>query len=507
MKHTRLYYLAILMVLAASCKKFEYFQTNPNVPTAADPALLLTNIERSAFSNISAGMALASRQLDYSQNNSSSQYYSWTRSGMSYGTIAQAIKMEQEGERVSKLNYRYLSKFFQSYYIIDMTQTFGDIPYSQMMQSIRNNNFTDSSAIRPVYDTQHDIYLGVLNELKISSDSLSTSGIAIGGDIIYGGDIIQWKKLVNSFTLRVLMNLSKKEDDASLGIKQRFNEIVSNPDKYPLFESNADNGQLKYYDITDNQYPYYNNNGMKTDYYLDSSFVDILQELKDPRLFVYGQPVRSSLPVKDFNSYDGLVGSAPLAYNTAKKGQSKASQINWRYAYHATNEPSVLMSYSELQFLLAEAAIRGWIDGDADAYYKNGIRSAMQFSNFNYPAAAGPRYSGQLYSDADIEAYLAQPAVALNPGAEIQQIITQKYISMFMNTGSQAFYEQRRTGFPVFEVAGSGVVNTVNGVNAVPKRWMYPLDEVNNNGANLQKAIESQYPGGDNINGTMWLLK
>jgi hypothetical protein len=332
----------------------------------------------------------------------------------------------------------------------------------------------------------------VLNDLKIASDSLSAQQTAIGGDIIYNGVIENWKKLINAFTLRVLMSLSKKESNANLNIKQRFNDIVSNPAKYPLFESNNENGRLPYFDITGNQYPYYNDNSMKTDFYLDSSFVDILQDLKDPRLFVFGQPTPASgLPVKDFNAYDGLIGSAPLDYNTSKRGQGKASQINKRYAYEALNEPSLLMGYAEQEFILAEAAVRGWISGDADALYKKGIEASLDFSDFN-----------NTYSS-DITAYLGQASLTLQPGTEIKQIITQKYISMFMNTGWQPFFEQRRTGFPTFETAGAGILNG----GKIPKRWMYPSVELTNNPTSVQNAIKTQYPGGDNINGTMWLIQ
>jgi hypothetical protein len=481
----------MMVAVFVSCKKFDSFQENPNQPTTADPSLLLSEIEMNAFQTISPGAALASRQLVYTQSVSLDQYYGWQRTDMAYSVISQTVKMEQEAARAGKLNYRYISKFMQGYFIILMTESYGDIPYSQMMQSM-NGNF-DSTATRPVYDKQQDIYLNVLNDLKIASDSLSASGLAIGGDLVYGGKIENWKKLINSFTLRVLMSLSKKENNTTLNIKQRFNEIVSNPAKYPLMASNSDNGQLPYYNITKNQYPYYNSNGMKTDYYLDSTFVDLLQDLKDPRLFVFGQPTQASgLPANDLNAYDGLMGSANLSYNTAKKGQGKASQINRRYAYEPINEPSLLMGYPELQFLLAEAVVRGWISGNANDHYKKGIEASLNFSNFN-----------AAYSGADIQTYLNQPVISLQPGNEISQIITQKYISMFMNTGWQPFFEQRRTGFPVFETAGGGILNG----GKIPKRWMYPTNEYNNNRVNVENAVKSQYAEGDNINGVMWLLQ
>ncbi|WP_317235223.1 SusD/RagB family nutrient-binding outer membrane lipoprotein [Niabella ginsengisoli] len=116
--------------------------------------------------------------------------------------------------------------------------------------------------------------------------------------------------------------------------------------------------------------------------------------------------------------------------------------MNRRYAYDILNEPSLLMSYAEVQFLLAEASIRGWTGGNANNLYKEGIKASLQFSNFNYPSVSGVPYTGQLYSDDDITEYINQPIINLQTGKQIEQIITQKYISMFMNSGWQIFYEQ-----------------------------------------------------------------
>jgi Starch-binding associating with outer membrane len=497
MKNVKIFLMVCLVISGVSCKKMSYFQVNPNQPSVAPPSLELTNIEENMFSLISPSASLAERQLAYTQSADINQYYGWLQGSMNYASISQVVKMQQEAARMKEPNYIYLGKFFIDYYIIQMTMTFGDIPYSQMMQSMSGN--FDSSAVHPVYDSQRDIYLGVLNDLEIANDSLSALE-PIQGDIIYNGNILQWKQLINSFTLRVLMSLSKHASDTGLNIIQRFNDIVSNPNQYPLLGSNSDNGELQYYNMNGNFYPYYNDNSMKTDYYLDSSFVQMLQNLHDPRLFVYGQPtpnaVAGGLQANDFDAYGGLPGSADLSYNISKRGAGEASQINNRYAYDPVNEPSVLMSYAELEFILAEAGERGWISGNAETYYENGIQASMEFSDYN-----------NLYSQADIQNYISQPSIALQPDSAISQIITQKYISMFMNTGWQPFYEHLRTGFPAFDVSGSGIINQANGVNAVPLRWMYPLDEYTNNAANVEAAVSRQYPNGDNINSEMWLLQ
>jgi hypothetical protein len=505
------YWLLIFLLFGcffSSCKKFSYYQINPNLPTQADPSLLLPNVEQIFFSTISVENEFSCRYLVNTIGADNSQYYGWSRGTFNYSNLSQVVKMEQEAARVNKPNYKYLGKFFSSYFIVGTTQMFGDVPYSQAELSLINNDFS-AAASHPAYDKQEAIYLQVLNDLKLASDSLSDAGGLINNDLIYGGSITQWKKAINSYYLRVLMSLSLHANDATLNIAQRFNDVVSNPTKYPLFASNADNAQLTYYDIAGSRYPYFNDSNSKIYYLMDNSFVQLLKGLQDPRLFVYAAPEASAagLAPTNFNAYAGLQGSAVISVNQQQQSLGNGSQFNTRYYFEPANEPSVLMGYAELQFLLSEAVIRGWITGNANSYYIAGITAAMQFSDYNFPAAQGVPYTGQLYSDNDIQTYLSQPAIPLKTGTEIQQIITQKYISMFMNTGLQPFFENLRTGFPVFEVAGAGIINQVNGVNAVPKRWMYPIDEIGNNATNVNNAIKSQYPGGDNINGVMWLLQ
>lgn len=500
----------LLGCLFSSCKKFSYYQINPNLPTQADPSLLLPNIEQNFFSIPSVSDDWICRYMVYTESSNNNQYYGWTRGSFNYSQLSQVIKMEQEAARINKPNYKYLGKFFSSYFIVGTTQMFGDVPYSKAELSLIKNDFSDA-ALHPVYDKQKAIYLQVLNDLKTASDSLSDAGGSINNDLIYGGNITQWKKAINSYYLRVLMSLSLHANDADLNIAQRFNEIVSNPAKYPLFASNADNAQLQYYDIAGSRYPYFNSSEAKIYYIMDNSFVQLLKGLNDPRLFVYAQPdpnaITKGLAPTNFNAYSGLQGSADLSVNLQQTSLGIGSQFNSRYYFDPVNEPSVLMGYAELQFLLSEAVVRGWISGNANSYYIAGITAAMQFSDYNFPALLNLPYTGQLYGANDIQTYINQAAIPLKTGTEIQQIITQKYISMFMQTGLQPFFEYQRTGFPVFEVTGPGIINQVNGVNAVPKRWMYPIDEVGNNATNVNNAIKSQYPNGDNINGVMWLFQ
>ncbi|MCW3466708.1 SusD/RagB family nutrient-binding outer membrane lipoprotein [Chitinophaga nivalis] len=475
-------YCSLLITLGA-CKKFEYFQTDPNKPTESTPDLLLTSIEAKTFSEVSTSCPLAARQLVNTDGVSANQYYGWQRAGFGdFDQLRQVVKMEQAATRLNKPVYLALAKFFRAYLFMRLSLVYGDIPYSEALQG-------ESKSFTPAYDRQETIFLHILDELKIANNLLTADAGEIRGDIVYSGKIQQWKQLINTFSLRILMSLSLKENNAKLGIQQRFREIVNNPGQYPLMTGNQDNGQLVYVDLKDNRYPFYNSNDLQTAYYLEETFVNLLKGTRDPRLFRFAQkaPQSAALPDNDFNAYGGAKGSATIDENTSRVTAGQVSKIAKRYYNDPVNEPGIAIGYAELQFILAEGVVRKWIGGNAEEYYKKGIQASME--HYKVPAA-------------DITAYKAQPAVQLLPGKEMEAIFNQKYISFFMNSGWQLFYEQRRTGLPVFDVSGNGVLNN----KRIPKRWMYPEDELNLNRDNVTAAIARQFPQGDDINAVMWLL-
>ena len=336
--------------------------------------------------------------------------------------------------------------------------------------------------------SQKSIYLSVLDDLKSVSDALAENQEPIVGDIIFKGNKLQWRKLINAYYLRVLMSLSNKTGDSDLNIRSRFQEIINNPAQYPLMTSNSDNGALNYFNIQDNRYPYFNDNDLQTAYYMEQNFVDKLKDFEDPRLFRFAEPKPTAADddMNDFESYGGLKGSEDLNINTSKAVSGEASRIAERYFFDPVNEPSILMSYWEQEFIIAEAAVRSWIAVDPETHYRNGVAASFDFFKTPMP-----------------EDYFDNDRIDLDAGNEIQKILEQKYISMFMNTGWQIFFEQRRTGFPEFNTDGAGILN--NG--RIPKRWMYPMDEATNNSANLQDAISRQFSQGDNINAEMWILQ
>lgn len=484
MKSVKTYIFSIITAVSVvSCSRVDNLQDDPNRPKTVDAQNLLPGIEISAFSNIRADAALASRQLAYINGVSRDQYYDFQRGSFGvYDQIKQVGKMVEEANKRGSKEYVALARFFKSYYFISLSETFGDIPYTE---AVKTDNFY------PKYDDQKSIYKDVLKELALANTELSDFNKEILGDLIYKGQPLKWRKLINSYRLRILMDLSKRTDDPDLNVKQAFADIVNNPAQNPIMENGEDSGALSFFNFVNNRYPYFNSNELKTAYYMEQSFVDKLKVSKDPRLFKMAERKTSTVgtsPTDPFSFYDGLYGSGDLGENSTKASNGLASRINPRYFDDPVNEPTLLMGYAELQFILAEAAVRGWITGNANTYYLKGINASMNFYKVNPD---------------DANMYVGQSGINLQPGKEIEQIMDQKHTALFFNTGWRIFYDQRRTGFPKFNTDGKGILN--NG--KIPKRWMYPASEINTNNTNLTNAINKQYPGGDNINETMWLIK
>lgn len=471
------------MLCVGACKDFDELQLDPNRPTQASPGLLLTGIETRVFRVIDVGSQLASRMMVFTDGTADEQYYSWQRAGFGrYDELRQIEKMVEEAERTGLDNYKSLALFLKSVVILEITKVFGDVPYSEAVQAT-------TGVDKPAYDLQQNIYAQVLIDLEEANATLDADAAGLAGDVIFDGDILKWKKLINSYTLRVLMSLSLKQGNATLNVKNRFKAIVDDPTGHPIFESNDDNAALLFHDQVNNRYPYLNNNSFKTAYYMEESFVNLLKDLADPRLFTLADktPDGSALADDDFDAYGGLDGSAPLSENTNRLVAGEASRVDARYFSDPVNEPSVLMGYAELEFTLAEAAVRGWTTGDPEEHYNNGVRASFDFYKLG---------------SAEQDDYLANPDVAYSAAKGIEMIITQKYLNFFLNGGWEPFYNQLRTGFPKFSVNGGGVLND----EKIPKRWMYPQAELQLNTANVEAAIDRQYTD-DTINGVMWLLK
>lgn len=487
---------AITTLAMTGCSNFDDLTVNPNQPTSVPPSLIFNNLAFSMSENPWGDPHKFAQYWCLNYEYYGNQNYNWTTTGLNFSLLNNVLKMEEEATKsgANTINpYSALGKFFRAYYYVQMTQRVGDLPLTEALKG--------GDVPTPKYDNQKAIYKQVFDWLESSNNEItqliSQGNRTLSGDLYFNGDLRKWQKTVNSYRLRVLISLSKRATtDADLNLATQFAAILGNATKYPIFADMNDNLQLVYNSVT-NKYPTNPDNfGFNaTRYNMAQTYIKGLTDLKDPRVFKVAEPAQAKLNAgmrpTDFGAYVGANSGESLADMSTKALAGEYSFINRsRYYSNYTAEPNIIIGYIEMCFNISEAIQRGWATGNAQDWYNKGITASMK--SYGIP-------------DADISTYLAQPEVAYkgNNTDGLNQILMQKYLAFFQNSGWEAFYNQRRTGVPTFLV-GPGNTNS----QRIPKRWQYPTSERANNKVNYDAAIQSQFgSNGDNINVDIWLVK
>jgi hypothetical protein len=485
--------LAAMSGLLVSCSDLDDINDSKDNPKETHPQLLLTQIEWDAFRSYQGtGPLYADKMLLQTDGEHINQYYKWTRGEFSFLSLRNVEKMMEEARRTGDDCYLALGKFFRAYYFYSMTLQFGDIPYTEALRGESDDLYT------PRYDSQSDVFGGILRELEEANELLRSENIIIQGDIIYNGATDNWRRLVNAFRLKILLTLSRRDSDGGLDVRRTFAAIVQDE---PLMRNAGDNGQLVYLDQEGNRYPEFNSSGYGSGMYIDSTFIRRLQDHTDPRLFVFCTQTKESREagkaLDDFSAYEGGDPAAPYGEVNEKATLGKVSKVNERYYQDPTCEPSLILSYAEQQLILAEAALKGWISGNAGQYYREGVKASFKF----YETYA--KEFAYLLDEAAAEAYLSVPAnnwdMMQGYDERLEAIILQKYFQSFLQGKWTPFFDSLRTGYPSFR-RPPGV--------EIPCRWMYPQSEYNYNAANVSEAISRQFgQGNDKINLPTWWIK
>jgi hypothetical protein len=192
-----------------------------------------------------------------------------------------------------------------------------------------------------------------------------------------------------------------------------------------------------------------------------------------------GYPAGSSVTVLNSNgSYD--FSDTRVNYKTSMF--SKLFNENANPLLKAT-----IMQSDEVQFLLAEAAAKGIITGNAETYYKNGVAQAWKRWGESLPAN-----------------YFNNPLAAFPATGKPQQLAIiglQKWLGLFM-MGTEAYADYRRTRVPFME--NNGQLTTA--LYPFPLRYRYPESELKNNADNYQIAI-GKLDKGDVEFSKMWLMQ
>lgn len=465
----------IAAVVFTSCEEdFDTINIDPNNPTTLPSHLLLPSAVRQ-FQNtnystfVGGDFAGWAGQLAKVQYNDEQRYIpresviAATWSNTFAISISDADQMYKLGSIEGNNNIMGAAKVLQAWGYAFLTDLYGNIPFSQAMK-------VDEAEFTPAYDEQEAVYDGVLAMLDEAMSLLGTGGtINSTSDILYQGDVGNWKRFAASLKFRVLMRISGKR---SVG-----GDLQTLLDSGLLFESNDQEAKLNYLSAAPSANPFYESIvfGTRGEWKVNEQMVDLLTNNNDPRLPIYVQPNGAG---EYRGKPSGIEGLPNDDYN-----YDNVSAIGLFYL--RPEAPGYFMSYAELQFLLAEAAQKGLVSGSASDYFTEGIRASLEFNQVDATSAA---------------VYLASnPArLATDNNTALAQIGNEKWKAIYCQ-GVEAWTEQRRTGYPILPPAIDGVFNEI------PSRYTYPAIEASINKDSYEAAVASQ--GADLLTTKMWWNK
>lgn len=379
-------------------------------------------------------------------------YYKWV---LNINEI-EAAAIEDE-----KVNYEAIALTLKAYTFSILTDCFGDIPMEHALQA-------EDGVFFPEFSKQEDIYRIILEYLEKANALYDIDeGMVYTEDILYGNNVLKWKKFTNSLQLRLLLRASDRYGATAYN---KMVTMINNPAQYPIFESNSDGAVLQVTGEAPNISPWDRSSDFGLFRYHSEFFIDNLNNFNDPRRAVYATVARG-LNDEDY----GYIGQPidivehPLPDSIATASGVQKSLVE---------EPMIIpiMTYGEIEFIKAELAQKGYLQ-NAEEHYQKGVKAAIELWGAAMPSD---------YFDNQYTAY----------NGTLERIMLQKYYALYF-TDYQAWFEHRRTNYPVLPTA-----TTMYNDALMPSRLTYPISSSTMNSKNYKKAVEQM--GGDNINVKVW---
>ncbi|MDR3059511.1 MAG: SusD/RagB family nutrient-binding outer membrane lipoprotein [Prevotella sp.] len=368
-----------------------------------------------------------------------------------------------------------------------ITDMYGPIPYSQV----------GSGSLGSAYDSQEDVYKNMFTDLDAAIAELTTfvaenpSYNAMAKfDKVYSGDFTKWIKYANSLKLRMALRIVYA--DPALA-KQKAEEAVSHP--IGVIVNNNDNTQNAF-----PQNPIWTMTTAWGDSRVCADIIAYMAGYDDPRMAQY------------FTKSQVEGGPEYLGLRTGITISGKDWADRYSSTTYSQTAPTLWMAASEIAFLKAEGALRGWsMGGTAKDLYEEGVR--LSFSQ--WLASGADTYLEDATSKpgdyADPDSKLAAKAVSTitikwndaDPfETKLERLITQKWIAMYP-LGQEAWSEQRRTGYPHFFPVLVNASDDPNLTTRLASRIPFAPDEKNNNAQNYENAVKL-LGGADNYSTKLW---
>jgi hypothetical protein len=468
MKKIYLYTLAgAFTFLGAGCNKLKDFgdvNNNPAATVTPIPSALLSAVEASLGGYASTGTeAISGGQ--YAQYFTETQYsgtslYNLPQNGFTGNYAGNLNNLQLVINQNPSKNMVNVAKILQQYIFWVVTDSWGDVPYSDALKGSAN--------ILPKYDSQQDIYKGMLTTLTTAINSFDAS--AISGDIIYGGDVASWKRMANSLKLLIAVQMSKTTETSVASAAAK--EAVASG----VIVSTDQNFVLKYPGGTYKSAWWNLYNGRK-DFAESKTLTDYTKSTLDPRQAAFGGESEQAgdVTTSDIGVPYGLARLAVTAFTDANPKWARVLRGDFRLE----NGAVTLITASEVWLARAEGVNLGWITGETVASdFQTGI--AESFVQWGLTSATGKTFAQGLGTPND------------------QLISTQRWVASYPD-GHMAWDIWRKNGYPKLTPAP----DATNSSKKIVRRFVYAPSEYNTNGINVNAAV-ARLKGGDTQDARVW---
>ena len=460
----KLILLILLVAISTSCEDFEGWNVDKKNPSEVPADFLITSVEYTLFLRMTSISVNYNIFKYFAQNVGSTTYQDEPNYDLRNrdigGTLfiylyrdmlndladAKQIVADNNDLASVKANKLGMIEVLEVYIWTILVDTYGNVPYTQALNS--------SEFLLPAYDEDEAIYGDLFRRLDQALLFLEPGGVSFSdADLIYGGDSDMWIAFANSLKLKMAVRVA----DADAGMAtQKATEAYN----AGVIMTSAGNFAYPFEASPPNTNPLWTSlvQSGRSDFIVANTFVDLIVPLNDPRTPIY-------LDDNQIPYVGGIYGTNSPFANYTHIGTK----------FHESGLEGLLMSSSEVSFLLAEAVEKGLIGGDAEGFYNSGVTQSIEY------------WTG---SSDDAAAYLAQPTVSYASGEWKDRIGTQKYLSLYMTNGFESWSSWRILDYPLMNIAlESGL--------PVPRRYVYPNDEAQINGVNYEAASSAM--GGDEL--------
>jgi hypothetical protein len=463
MKRVRIYILAALMSAGlSSCDLFSDFgdiNDNPSATTTPTPSALMANVQAGI-----GGFAYITTPGYFCQYFAETQYssaslYATPQADFTGTYSGSLFDLQNIINRDDNKSMSAVATILQQYIFWTVTDRWGDIPYSEALQGADN--------ARPKYDTQEEVYKGMIQKLKDANAMFDNS--LISGDLIYGGDVAAWKRTANSLRMLMALQLSNKYPAAGGYAATEFAAALNDP--AGIITSNAQNFKVTY-PGGNFPNPYWNIYNGRRDLGESNTMTELMKDLVDGRQSAFGGATEEyGIPSTSVSSNIGV----PYGVARAEAEAFTSANPTWARVLRGDLRQSAgtafIVTAAQINLARAEAANLGWTQENISEVYRKGIELSFEQWGIAVPA----------------NTYFNQASVALGAAgseASKKNIAIQRYIASYPD-GLQGWNIWRKTGYPQLTPAK----DATNASKQIPHRYLYGAGEYTSNKESVEEAV------------------